>query len=70
MPKFFSSTIDNTSAGHRRLVLRRLSSVNRLLIATLLVYGVVFPQATFAKDNGANKHWVGTWSTSQAGPQG
>ena len=70
MQKLFSSTIDNTSARRRGPVLSRLPSVYRYLFATLLFFAFVLPQATFAKGNAANQHWVGTWSTSpvETGP--
>jgi lysophospholipase L1-like esterase len=35
------------------------------LTATLLLsFGWAIPQTVFAKENAANQHWVGTWSTS------
>ena len=44
-------------------VLRR-SSLIYLMATALLVCGFYASSAVSAKDNAANQHWVGTWSTS------
>jgi lysophospholipase L1-like esterase len=44
-------------------VLRR-SSLIYMMVTAILISGFVLPQVVSAKDNAANQHWVGTWSTS------
>lgn len=65
MPKSCFWSIKSVYTKGGGLVLRRSPLAYPYLLVTLLVIsGLVFPQAVFAKGNAANQHWVGTWSTS------
>lgn len=65
MPNSCFSSIKFVSMKGRGPVLRRSPLVYPYLLVTLLfISGFVLPQAVFAKENAANQHWVGTWSTS------
>jgi lysophospholipase L1-like esterase len=35
-----------------------------LAVAALIIFGLVNPQASYAKDGAVNQHWVGTWSSN------
>jgi lysophospholipase L1-like esterase len=65
MSKQLFSSIDIVTTNGRRSVVRRSSLFYLYLTVTVLfIFVSVIPQAVFAKENAANQHWVGTWSTS------
>lgn len=63
MANSFLSFIKRDSTKCIRPVLRR-ASLLCLMVTALLISGFALPQAVSARDSAANRHWVGTWSTS------
>lgn len=68
MKNIFSLSIVRKGPKRDLGALLRRSSLICLMISALLISGFALPQTVSAKDNAANQHWVGTWSTSPMSP--
>lgn len=65
MSKNVSLPVEIIPSNGRRSMLRKSALFYLYVsVAVLLSFGLVIPQAVFAKERAANQHWVGTWSTS------
>ena len=64
MANNFWSLMRNLESPKRAGRVSGRSSSLSLTVTALLVFVFVLPQAVTAKENAANQHWVGTWSTS------